>query len=241
MLFKTNALLLLSLLTFNSFALFAKEPKLIFALDVVRHGDRTAIHDIPSLPYKWKEGRGQLTAKGMQQHFELGSKLRKRYIEELKLLGEVYHPKSVYVRSTDTDRTLMSAQSLLYGLYPLGSGPKVKNQAIEALPGAFQPIPIHTQALSDKDVLLVDTHQSKFQEQLHKHVKTHSAWIAKNNALKHNYPRWSKATGLVINDLYQLISLGNTIFVYQSNHVPVPSTLTSKDIEQIKDAGKWAF
>ncbi len=184
---------------------------------------------------------GQLTAKGMRQHFELGTKLRKKYIEETGLLPADYHHKSVYVRSTDIDRTLMSAQSLLLGLYPLGSGPNIAHPTIEALPGSFQPIPIHTKEATDEDVLLVHTHSPRFQDNFQKHVKNHKIWVEKNNDLKRHYARWSKATGVEIDDLYHLISLGNTLFVYQSNQVPLPKDLSKKDIDQIIDAGKWAF
>ncbi|MBS0287434.1 MAG: histidine-type phosphatase [Proteobacteria bacterium] len=212
--------------------LFAKEPKLIFALDVVRHGDRTPIRDIPSHVHHWQEGYGQLTPKGIQQHFELGSKLRKKYIEQTSLLPERYQPGTIFARSTDYDRTLMSAQSLLLGLYPLPSC---------ELPTSFQPIPIHTQHATDNDALHADTHGPAFQQAYEQYVKTHATWQAKDNALKHNYPRWSKVTGIHITNLYQLISLGNTLFIYQSNNKSIPEGLTQKDVEEISAAGKWAF
>lgn len=40
---------------------FAKE-QLIFALDLIRHGARTAYADLPNAAHTWLEGKGQLTA-----------------------------------------------------------------------------------------------------------------------------------------------------------------------------------
>jgi lysosomal acid phosphatase len=49
----------------------------------------------------------------MKRHFDFGKNLRLRYNQ----LNELYNRNRVYVRSTDYDRTLMSAYSLLSGLY----------------------------------------------------------------------------------------------------------------------------
>lgn len=41
--------------------------------------------------------------------------LRQRYDN---FLGSIYHPRDIYAVSTDTDRTKMSLQLMLAGLYP---------------------------------------------------------------------------------------------------------------------------
>jgi hypothetical protein len=61
---------------------------------------------------------GQLTPTGMRQHYLNGQVFRKRYIDEYKLLSPTYNPEEVYVRATDVNRTIMSAQSQLLGWYP---------------------------------------------------------------------------------------------------------------------------
>lgn len=106
---------------------------------VYRHGDRNPIDMYPTDPYKdpsyWPEGFGQLTNRGKRRHFALGQWLRKRYDG---FLSAEYIPDEIYVRSTDVDRTLMSAESNLAGLYP----PTKNNQWNTNI--GWQPIPVHT-------------------------------------------------------------------------------------------------
>ncbi|MBU0744818.1 MAG: histidine phosphatase family protein [Gammaproteobacteria bacterium] len=130
--------ILILLISSNAFA----NETLIFALDIVRHGDRTPLFSIPKSNYKWIEGHGKLTAIGMQQMFQLGTHIRKKYVDDYQLLPKHYQNGTIFVSSTDYDRTLISAQSILLGLYPLGTGPILPN-GTPALPEAFQAIPIH--------------------------------------------------------------------------------------------------
>jgi hypothetical protein len=74
-----------------------------------------------------------LTAAGIEQLHRLGQYLRTRYGS---IISPTFHPNEIYVRSTDYDRTLMSAQSNLIGFYPLFNVPAGKVPV--------QPIPIHT-------------------------------------------------------------------------------------------------
>ncbi|RNA22195.1 lysophosphatidic acid phosphatase type 6 [Brachionus plicatilis] len=67
---------------------------------------------------------GQLTSTGEQQMFNLGSRLKKKYIQDMDFLSQKYDPKQIYVRSTHLNRTINSAKSLLAGMYQ--SGPKQK-------------------------------------------------------------------------------------------------------------------
>ena len=60
----------------------------------------------------WPRGWGQLSKFGQERHLELGKFFRRRYAD---LIGEFYHPWDIHVRSTDVDRTLMSAASNLAG------------------------------------------------------------------------------------------------------------------------------
>ncbi|XP_061415781.1 lysophosphatidic acid phosphatase type 6-like [Lethenteron reissneri] len=61
--------------------------------------------------------RGQLSSVGMQQLYELGVHLRETYINGCALVSHTYTPSQVYVRSTNTARTIESARCLLAGLF----------------------------------------------------------------------------------------------------------------------------
>ena len=80
---------------------------------------------------------GQLTTAGIEQQYRLGQFIRERY---QSLLNETYDRSEIFVRSTDVDRTLMSAESNLAGLYP------ILNSMSDDVP--IQPIPIHTVAIN---------------------------------------------------------------------------------------------
>lgn len=60
---------------------------------------------------------GQLTTLGMQQLYELGKRLRGKYIEESHFLNSTFSPAEVYVRSTNIVRTIESAKCLVAGLF----------------------------------------------------------------------------------------------------------------------------
>nr|XP_013015432.1 prostatic acid phosphatase [Cavia porcellus] len=123
----------------------AKELK--FVTVVFRHGDRSPIETFPNDPIEessWPDGFGQLTQLGMKQHYELGQYLRKRYGQ---FLNESYKREQVYIRSTDVDRTLMSAMVNLAALFAPG-GSSIWNPNL-----LWQPIPVHTVAASEDRLL----------------------------------------------------------------------------------------
>ncbi|XP_029866245.1 prostatic acid phosphatase isoform X3 [Aquila chrysaetos chrysaetos] len=113
------------------------ERELKFVVVVFRHGDRTPVVNFPTDLHKeseWPQGFGQLTKTGMQQLFELGQYTRERYSN---FLNSTYNRQEFYIQSTDYDRTIMSAQSYLSGLFPPTSS-QIWNPEL-----LWQPIPVH--------------------------------------------------------------------------------------------------
>jgi hypothetical protein len=61
----------------------------------------------------------QLTAVGMRDMYQRGQELRRKYVDELGLISGTYQLDEVYVRASNADRSLQSAQMLVLGLFPL--------------------------------------------------------------------------------------------------------------------------
>jgi len=61
---------------------------------------------------------GGLLTSGMKQHNELGKAFRKHYVDNLGFLPKKYSPRYIWVRSSEVDRCIRSAQSFISGLYP---------------------------------------------------------------------------------------------------------------------------
>ncbi|CAB3411075.1 unnamed protein product [Caenorhabditis bovis] len=144
--------------------------KLMLVQSVWRHGDR-----VPTETYKndrfteeyWYYGGGgwgQLTPIGMKQLYNFGTKLRKRYIagKPYRFLSDTYNQKEVYIRSSDKNRTLMSAFSNMMGMY--GGYQQNYNRAgidypdLPGWPQGFVPIPIHTIEEDFDHLLIVDNY-----------------------------------------------------------------------------------
>ncbi|XP_023015258.2 prostatic acid phosphatase [Leptinotarsa decemlineata] len=111
---------------------------LVSVVQVFRHGQRTPYAHYPNDPYSdsayWPVSRGQLTNVGKTQHYRLGQYTRERYSN---FLPEAYSEKFFSAQTTDIDRTHMSAQCNLLGLFP-PTATELWNPDI-----AWSPIPVH--------------------------------------------------------------------------------------------------
>jgi acid phosphatase len=213
--------------------------KMVFAIDVIRHGDRAPVADFPAAPHKWPQGLGQLTPEGMRGEFELGKMFRAKYIDKNHLLPPTYDCDSMYVRASDIDRTLMSAECTLLGLYPLGQGP-VMEDGKEGVPQRYQPIPIHTRPRETDDVLIADVNKSS--PDIYRHFVYESPeWKAKQAEVEPNFERWSKLTGFHIKNLQTMTLVGDTAHIRRIHHVPLPPGMTQADEDAMADVGEWVF
>ncbi|KAF1438442.1 Prostatic acid phosphatase, partial [Spheniscus mendiculus] len=137
---------------------------------VFRHGDHTPQEFFPTDKHKEvarQQGYGQLTKLGIQQQYELGQYMRRRYSYFLSVVYKQREASTgsgregIYVQSTDCDHTLMSAQASLAGLYPPTQG-QIWNPRI-----LWLPIPVHTVPLSHDNLLYLPfSHCPRYNELL---------------------------------------------------------------------------
>ncbi len=232
--FRFNTAIWVALISMTSLQSVFAEETLIFAIDVIRHGDRTPTVVFPKAPYDWPEGPGQLTATGMRQEYELGMDRRREYVSERHFLPPVYQPGTMKISSTNFDRTLMSAQSFLYGFYPLGTGPALPN-GDPSLPGRFQPIPIYAMPIATQ------WPTEQYNALIENHTESTPEWRAKTALLSPNFAGWGEALGVSIHSIAQLNEIGDALTIRQRYGVPLPEGLTPADAETIRQAGQFAM
>ncbi|KAA8494721.1 Prostatic acid phosphatase [Porphyridium purpureum] len=240
--------------------------KLIASLVVSRHGDRspqmnapayaagdrrTFLNKFPIDTSKWPVDYGQLTPLGMKQAYHLGSFLRSRYVEGAsnnRILDDRYDHVETHARSTDVDRTIVTAMAILNGLYPHGTGPK------DGVPGRLELIPVHT--VTYKLDALLDGSASAHCPKFKKHGQTAINEPFMTNVLQENEPlirALPALTGVSVaqvdtmepGDLIKLITAVRDVRVCQRAHdVSQPSNVTrfDKAVEEVTNAfmiAKW--
>ena len=136
---------LLSALLITS--VYGTQSTIELVLIVYRHGDRSPYAPYPTYNHAsyWSQGLGQLTTIGIQQQYALGEFFRQQYTPGLFFPN--YTSNQVYVVSTKLDRTIMSAQSQLAGLFP-PSGDQIFKLSL-----AWQPVPVHVVCKRDINIL----------------------------------------------------------------------------------------
>jgi uncharacterized protein YutD len=103
-----------------------------FAWEIFRHGARAPesgldINHNDAFGEHW-DSPGELTPTGMRMHFLLGQRNRIRYQD---YLSSSFKAEEVFVRSSDYNRTMMSVQSQLQGLFPPGTGPSLRHDQVK--------------------------------------------------------------------------------------------------------------
>lgn len=148
------------LITFLSLIIqihLTKEDKLIFTHIHFRHGARSPINLTDSediFGNNWSFP-GELTPIGKRMEFILGVYLQDRYSS---FLPKEYDPREIYIISSDLNRTLQSAYSVLSGLYPNGTG---KSLTTEQVNKAIAPIEISQEVKDALDSLNLDALPNK--------------------------------------------------------------------------------
>ena len=191
--------------------------KVIFTVDLFRHGDRMPVADIPLAPYDWPYSLGVLTPKGKKQLEEQGIELRKEYIEEMKFLPEHYDKSAFYIRATESNRTIESARHLLIGLYP------------------FENADIQVDVVSkNNDPILVFRPSGESFRTLQS-----KQWIEKVGVEEKKPKFWSELSGLAINSFESLNKLSDNLFVRKLYQINLPRGFNEQSADEIISLAGW--
>ncbi|CAL1677644.1 unnamed protein product [Lasius platythorax] len=150
-----NHLSIALVIALNALLIAGAQPELKLVNVVFRHGDRTPDNNgremFPKDPYInysfYPTGLGQLTIEGKRREHKLGKILRFRYNN---FLGSLYKPKLVAARSSDFERTKVSLQLVLAGLFP-PTGVQRWNYHLN-----WQPIPTSYMPRVEDNLILAD-------------------------------------------------------------------------------------
>lgn len=213
----------------------AGQKRLAYVTVLFRHGDRSPVKAYPTDPHQesdWPQGFGQLSQVGMRQHYDLGHFLRQRY---KGFLNESYDRHEISVRSTDYDRTLMSAEANLAGLYP-PSGRQVFTPDLK-----WQPIPIHTVPQSEERLLSFPLGDCPRYKQLMNETEHTAAFLNVTSAYKDVIELVRSKTGLNKTTVESVWSVYDTLFCEARHNMSAPDWVTPDIMEKLRVLKDFGF
>uniref|UniRef100_A0A3P8TPN8 Lysosomal acid phosphatase n=1 Tax=Amphiprion percula TaxID=161767 RepID=A0A3P8TPN8_AMPPE len=213
----------------------AGDRKLSYVTVLFRHGDRSPVKAYPTDPYQendWPQGFGQLSQEGMRQHLNLGQFLRDRY---KGFLSESYDRHEILVRSTDYDRTLMSAEANLAGLYP-PSGQQVFTPSLK-----WQPIPVHTVPESEERLLSFPLNDCPRYKQLMNETENTAEFLNVTTTYKDIIDLVRNKTGLNKTDVESVWSVYDTLFCESRHNMSAPDWVTPDVMNKLRELKDFGF
>lgn len=168
----------------------------------------------------------------MKQHFDLGQFLRKRYTG---FLSESYDRHEVLVRSTDYDRTLMSAESNLAGLYP-PSGQQVFNPNL-----IWQPIPVHTVPVTEERLLIYPLADCPRYQQLMNETEHTPEFLNITAEYQDVIDLVRLKTGLNKTNVESVWSVYDTLFCESRHNMTAPDWVTPEVMEKLRLLKDFGF
>ena len=130
--------------------------ELRWSFELINHGARSPHFGLDSnlndfMNHTWI-GQNELTNVGLRQSFLVGYRDRLRYIDQKKLISEEYDPRDILIYATENNKTLMSANALLHGLFLPGTGPQIDPSLVDrAVPPVDEETYIDEKKELDKD------------------------------------------------------------------------------------------
>lgn len=218
-----------------------------------RHSVVSPKYTAPKAKTEWPMGLRQLTAIGIREMYQTGQALRAKYVDELGFISGSYKASEIYVRASNTDRSLQSAQLLMLGLFPLGTGPDpaVYDKTLTAAPSpelAFNPVPIHSVALQNDVVLRPYTGQAncKRYKKFVKSLPNTELYRKQGDKYQDLLRHVSATTGMYEGEkankiLYSVNEIYEVIHANLQHNLPIPQGISPQDIKQIKALSDWNY
>ncbi len=218
-----------------------------------RHSIVSPKYTAPKVKAEWPMGLRQLTALGIREMYDTGQALRRRYVDELGFISGSYQPSEIYVRGSNTDRSLQSAQLLMLGLFPLGTGPDpaVYDKSLEPAPAAglaFNPVPVHSVALENDWVLRPYTSKTncKRYKKFVKALPKTKVYREQGDTYRDLLRLASSATGMYENEdpnkiLYSINEIYEVLAASVQHNFPIPPEISDQDLQKIGELSDWNY
>ncbi|XP_031340436.1 lysosomal acid phosphatase-like isoform X2 [Photinus pyralis] len=168
-------------------------------------------------------GLGQLTNLGKVQVYELGKWLKERY-------GGLLTVRESYVRSTDYDRTLMSAECCLAGLFPPDPN-QTWNSELN-----WQPIPVHTTPLVNDAVLAMEVPCERHRE-LYQSLVSNDL----DEGTEELYDYITQNAGRPVHNLRGLQDIYDTLHVEDLHNLTLPNWTKKVYPDQLRKLASYEF
>ena len=225
-----------------AFYAYAQDPDLV--VEIFRHGIRSPEESDFDPDKFWEAiGYGELTGPGMRQQYILGAALLDTYPS---LLGATYSPGAIYVQSAQENRTIVSAESQLYGIYN-NTGPSLAanynitladppfnstnvntvvtnlSNVSSAVPNKYSPIPVHSMPQQGDYLLQSYLNCPNANSFYYSHINdsvVQGVFAELNGTVQQ-----LQGMGLTANTIQLFDDLGDTVMCDYANDVPLPGNI----------------
>ncbi|KAE9554126.1 hypothetical protein FO519_002663 [Halicephalobus sp. NKZ332] len=199
-----------------------------------RHGDRAPLFTyttdlVPEVD--WEAPYGEITPLGMEQVYTKGLIFRQRYVNDLHLISPTYNSSQIYVRSTDMDRTLLSAYGVLAGVYsteelhdPISS--------VHKLPSRWTSVPIHTVKFETDYLMNMERICPKFLA-IDRERNENPKFKAYVESIEPLFELLRNKTGLPIPDVFNLRMFQDVLRIAREKKKSLPDWVTESLYEQM--------
>jgi hypothetical protein len=155
---------------------------------------------------------------------------------ETYLMNGTYQREEVFIRSTNTDRTLMSAESLMAAFYkPVGKQVFLRN-----LP--WQPVPVHTVPVNEDSLLRPRDTNCPYIDKWHNKTKAGKDWIEeveKNKKLIELVGSCTKVPYHIAPD--NAWRIWDPIFCELEHHLRMPSWCSNETLQALQEFGMFGL